>query len=164
VVVRNEYCDVVPDLLLDHSSDPLLSVTAWSCSELILKMLHSVTNTFFTAHLPMSAHVSFDNTGMSYDPTAIVTNGTFDPEKYRGYSPLYMSAALSMTYGVSFAASTAVFVHTFRMSYIYILTQTLEVRTDDLPCSVAPPRYPSQIPKHIEGRTRCPFTLDAVLR
>jgi hypothetical protein len=72
----------------------------------------------------MSAYVSFDNTGMSYDPTAIVTNGTFDPEKYRSYSPLYMSAALSMTYGVSFASSTAIFVHTFRMSYIYILTQT----------------------------------------
>jgi hypothetical protein len=52
---------------------------------------------------------------MPYNATAIVTNGTFDAEKYRGYSPLYISAALCMTYGTSFAACAAAFVHTFSM-------------------------------------------------
>jgi hypothetical protein len=56
---------------------------------------------------------------MPYDPTAIVTNGTFNVEKYHAYSPLYMSATLCMAYGVSFAAFAAVFVHTFSTLHIY---------------------------------------------
>ena len=70
----------------------------------------------------MSTYVSFDNTGMPYDPTTILTNSTFDQEKYHGYSPLYMPATLCMTYGVSFATSTAVFVHTFCMLHMSIYT------------------------------------------
>jgi len=85
----------------------------------ILMCLISVTNTLFTAHLPISTSLTFDNTGMPYNPTAIITNGTFDTEKYHGYSPLYMSAALCMTYGVSFAACAALVVHTFSMLHMY---------------------------------------------
>lgn len=91
-----------------------------------------VTNTWFTKFLPMSAYVSFDNTGMSYDPTAIVTNGEFDAEKYRAYSPMYMSATLAIAYGVAFASFTSVVVHTFRMchpffSLLISLTDALSV-------------------------------------
>ena len=62
--------------------------------------------------MPISAYDSFDNTGVSYDASRIVTNGRFDVEKYRAYSPLYLSSTFAISYGVSFAAFTAVIVHT----------------------------------------------------
>ena len=67
----------------------------------------------------MSSYLSYDNTGAPYDPIAIISNGTFDLEKYRAYSPLYMSATLCMAYGVSFAAFASVFVHTFSTSHLH---------------------------------------------
>ncbi|KAH7927408.1 OPT superfamily oligopeptide transporter [Leucogyrophana mollusca] len=71
------------------------------------------TNTFFTAYLPMSSYQSFDNTGLPYDPTQIVTNSQFDAAKYTAYSPVFIPATLSVAYGVSFAAFTSLVVHTF---------------------------------------------------
>lgn len=71
------------------------------------------TNTFFTAYFPISTYSSFDNTGAPYDPTAIITNGIFDPVKYSAYSPVFISAALCVGYCVSFASFTSVLVHTF---------------------------------------------------
>lgn len=76
-------------------------------------MFGTVTNTFFTAHFPISAYISFDNTAQRYKPSAIVTDGLFDAEKYAAYSPLYISATMCMAYGISFAAFASVFVHTF---------------------------------------------------
>ncbi|KAJ7893455.1 OPT oligopeptide transporter protein-domain-containing protein [Mycena olivaceomarginata] len=70
-------------------------------------------NVFFTAYLPLSAYVSFDNTGMPYNISATVTDGQFDPELYAGYSPIFMTAALCMAYFVSFASFGAIFTHTF---------------------------------------------------
>ncbi|KAF7335307.1 OPT oligopeptide transporter [Mycena sanguinolenta] len=70
-------------------------------------------NAFFTAYLPLSAFVSFDNTGMPYNISATVTDGEFDPAAYAAYSPIFMTAALCMAYFVSFAAVGAIFTHTF---------------------------------------------------
>ncbi|KAJ6486426.1 OPT oligopeptide transporter [Mycena vitilis] len=70
-------------------------------------------NVFFTAYLPLSAYVSFDNTGLPYNISAIVTDGQFDPELYAAYSPIFMTAALCMAYFVSFASFGAIFTHTF---------------------------------------------------
>lgn len=58
--------------------------------------------------------MSFDNTGARYNFTAVVDeNIVFSPTKYSQYSPLFMSAALAVAYGCSFAAFSSVFVHTF---------------------------------------------------
>ncbi|KAF7340037.1 OPT oligopeptide transporter [Mycena venus] len=70
-------------------------------------------NVFYTAYLPLSAYVSFDNTGMPYNISATVRDGQFDPELYAAYSPIFMTAALCMAYFVSFAAFGAIFTHTF---------------------------------------------------
>ncbi|KAJ6560262.1 OPT oligopeptide transporter [Mycena capillaripes] len=70
-------------------------------------------NAFFTAYLPLSAYVSFDNTGMPYNISAIVRDGQFDSELYAAYSPIFMTAALCMAYFVSFASFGAIFTHTF---------------------------------------------------
>ena len=75
----------------------------------------TVTNTLFTAYLPISSAGAFDNTGAPYDISRVVTpEGFFDEEKYRAYSPLYMSATLMLAYGTQLAVITAVIVHTFR--------------------------------------------------
>ncbi|KAI6005109.1 OPT oligopeptide transporter [Pisolithus orientalis] len=71
-----------------------------------------VTNSWYMQYLPMSASVTFDNTGMPYDPTQIVTNGTFDESKYAAYSPAFMPSTLAIAYGVAFAAFASVVVHT----------------------------------------------------
>ncbi|KAJ7102653.1 OPT oligopeptide transporter protein-domain-containing protein [Mycena crocata] len=70
-------------------------------------------NAFFSAYLPLSAYVSFDNTGMPYNISATVRDGQFDPELYAAYSPMFMTSALCMAYFVSFAGFGAIFTHTF---------------------------------------------------
>ncbi|KAI5123225.1 hypothetical protein M0805_001314 [Coniferiporia weirii] len=70
-------------------------------------------NVFFAKFLPMSASVAFDNTGLPYDPSLIIQNGTFSAEAYQAYSPAYIPITLAMAYGISFASMTGVFVHTF---------------------------------------------------
>ena len=73
----------------------------------------AVTNTWFTAFLPISSYLTFDNTGMPYDPSLVVTNGTFDVALYEAYSPVFMTATMAIAYGVAFAAFSSVVVHTF---------------------------------------------------
>ncbi|KAJ7784098.1 OPT oligopeptide transporter protein-domain-containing protein [Mycena metata] len=71
-------------------------------------------NALFTAYLPLSAYVSFDNTGMPYNISAIMgEDGQFDPELYAAYSPIFMTAALCMAYFVAMASFGAIFTHTF---------------------------------------------------
>jgi hypothetical protein len=77
----------------------------------------------------MSSYLSYDNTCMPYDPTAIVTNSTFDIEESCAYSPLYMPATLYVAYGVFFAAFTSIFIHTFNTRNIF--TRAILI-TDDL--------------------------------
>ncbi|KAL4069408.1 OPT oligopeptide transporter [Scleroderma citrinum] len=70
------------------------------------------TNTWYTQYLPISATTTFDNTGMPYDPTQIVTNGVFDASKYAAYSPAFMPATLAIAYGVAFATFASTVAHT----------------------------------------------------
>ena len=65
----------------------------------------------------MSSNVAFDNTGKPYNPKAIFTNGTFDVEKYREYSPLFLTPTQALAYGIAFAAFSSVIVHTFCKSH-----------------------------------------------
>jgi OPT family small oligopeptide transporter len=71
---------------------------------------------FFTGYLPVSAYVSFDNTGAPYNISATVRDGEFIPELYAAYSPLFMTSALCMAYFINFASFGAIFTHTFRTS------------------------------------------------
>ena len=57
--------------------------------------------------MPISSTHSFDNTGASYNVSRIISNGTqFDEEKYRAYSPLFLSTTFALSYGLSFASIT----------------------------------------------------------
>lgn len=72
------------------------------------------TNAFYTGYLPISSRISYDNTGASYNVTAILTPElTIDMAKYKAYSPLFLSATFALSYGLSFASITATLVHSF---------------------------------------------------
>ena len=77
----------------------------------------SVTNTFYAKYMPISATSPFDNTGLPYDVSLIITNGTFDQAKYEAYSPLFLTTMNSLSYAVCFSVIPAAIVHTFRKSY-----------------------------------------------
>ncbi|KAG8220066.1 OPT oligopeptide transporter [Butyriboletus roseoflavus] len=70
------------------------------------------TNSFYTSYLPMSALITFDNTGMPFNVTQIVTNGVLDIAKYEAYSPVFLPTTLAIAYGVAFAAFPSIVVHT----------------------------------------------------
>ena len=70
------------------------------------------SNVWWGKYLPISDSSSYDNTGAVYDVTQILTpENTLDLDKYRAYSPLFLSTTFSLTYGLSFAAISAVIVH-----------------------------------------------------
>ncbi|KAI0667564.1 small oligopeptide transporter [Trametes maxima] len=71
------------------------------------------TNTWYSKYMPMSSRTSFDNTGASYDVSRVLTaDSTLDVEKYKAYSPLFLSTTFALSYGLSFASITATVTHT----------------------------------------------------
>lgn len=70
-------------------------------------------NVFFSQFMPISVPIPFDNTGLPYNLSAIITNNTFDQAKYEQYSPMFLPITYAITYGTIFATYPAVMVHTF---------------------------------------------------
>ncbi|CAG8252999.1 unnamed protein product [Penicillium olsonii] len=71
------------------------------------------SNLFYSQFLPMSDSNSYDNTGVKYDVSKILTpEFTFDAAKYAEYSPLFLSSTFMISYGLSFASIIAVLVQT----------------------------------------------------
>ena len=71
------------------------------------------TNTWYSAYFPITSHQAYTNTGVPYNILAVVTDGLFDVEKYRNYSPVFLPASFVISYCLSFAALTAVVTHTY---------------------------------------------------
>lgn len=62
--------------------------------------------------MPISSRTSYDRYGKKYDVTLILSdNDTLDHEKYKEYSPLFLSTTFALSYGLSFASITATVVH-----------------------------------------------------
>lgn len=70
-------------------------------------------NTFYSQFMPVSVGMAFDNTGLPYNLSAVVTNNTFDQTKYEQYSPMFLPITYAVTYGTIFAMYPAIVVHTF---------------------------------------------------
>ncbi|EIM86112.1 OPT oligopeptide transporter [Stereum hirsutum FP-91666 SS1] len=69
---------------------------------------------WYSDYLPLLSSSTFDNTGASYNITKVVNSDlTFNLEKYKEYSPMYISMAYSISYGLNFAAITGIIVHTY---------------------------------------------------
>ena len=84
------------------------------------------TNVWQSAYLPLVSSQSFDNTGQPYNLSKIInTDGSFNIETYKAYSPLFISTTFAMCYGLSFASITALLMHTslYHCKRIWIQTR-----------------------------------------
>jgi OPT family small oligopeptide transporter len=111
-----DWSNVIPYL-----SDPLLSPTLSHVNTLIGLIVFvivpalgiSYSGALYSAHLPMNTSTLFDNTQSPYVVRNILgADFTFDIEKYKAYSPLFLAPTFALNYGLSFAALTASLVHT----------------------------------------------------
>ena len=69
---------------------------------------------WYGPYLPMSDSGTYDNTGKAYNVSRILTaEFRLDEEAYRNYSPLFLSTTFAISYGLSFAAITALVVYTY---------------------------------------------------
>jgi OPT family small oligopeptide transporter len=111
-----DWSNVIPYL-----SDPLLSPTLSHVNTLIGLIVFVVIPTLgisysgalYSAYLPINTSTLFDNTQSPYVVRNILgSNFTFDLEKYKTYSPLFLAPTFALNYGLSFAALTASVVHT----------------------------------------------------
>lgn len=74
--------------------------------------------------MPISSRGSFDNTGNAYDVTRILNDdSTINLDKYKAYSPLFLSTTFALSYGLSFASITATLTHAFLYFRKQIWTQ-----------------------------------------
>ncbi|KAJ5085087.1 Sexual differentiation process protein isp4 [Penicillium argentinense] len=86
---------------------------------------------FYSEYLPMSDSNSYDNTGAVYNVSRILTpEFTFDPVKYKAYSPLFLSTTFTLCYGLSFAGIIAVVLHTWLFHGKDIWTRFRHVGTE----------------------------------
>ncbi len=71
-------------------------------------------NVWYAQYMPISSRTSFDNTASGYQVKNILKpDGTIDMEKYKAYSPLFLSTTFAISYGLSFASITSTLVHSF---------------------------------------------------
>lgn len=72
------------------------------------------TNVLYSGFMPILSSVVFDNTGNAYDVTRVLTaDYKFDEVAYKQYSRLFMPITYVLSYGLQFAALTALVTHTF---------------------------------------------------
>ncbi|KAI1872107.1 uncharacterized protein JN550_004310 [Neoarthrinium moseri] len=71
------------------------------------------TGSVYADYLPMVTSQTYDNTQSAYNVSRILNaDHTFNLDKYKTYSPLFLAPTFALNYGLSFAALTAVLVHT----------------------------------------------------
>ncbi|KAJ5492416.1 Tetrapeptide transporter OPT1/isp4 [Penicillium expansum] len=81
---------------------------------LFLSPILYYSNVWYSAYLPLLSSGTFDNTGSAYKVSRVLNEALdFSESKYKEYSPMYISMSYSLTYGLSFAAVTAIVVHTY---------------------------------------------------
>lgn len=105
-----------------YLGDPILAPTFAHINTLIGLMVFVIITTIgisysgsiYSDYLPINTSSTYDNTQASYNVTKILTPSfTFDLEKYKNYSPMFLAPTFALNYGLSFAALTASIVHTF---------------------------------------------------
>ena len=102
--------------LVDPLVNPFYSVFNGFLGTLITTLIILAiwyTNTWNTAYIPINDNRVWDNTGSRYNVVRVVDNDTtlFNEDGYKAYSPPYLSASLTLKYGVFFALYTATVTH-----------------------------------------------------
>ncbi|KAF7971437.1 hypothetical protein HWV62_21206 [Athelia sp. TMB] len=78
----------------------------------VLSPIIYYTNTWNSEYMPIMSREAYDNTGQHYQVKRILgPDHTFDMERYKAYSPLFLSTTFAISYGLSFAAISSTFVH-----------------------------------------------------
>ena len=107
--------------VIPYLNDPLLTPTLSHVNTLIGLIIFviiptigiSYSGALYAAYLPINTTTIFDNTQNPYVVRNILGDKfTFDVEKYKAYSPLFLAPTFALNYGLSFAALTASLVHT----------------------------------------------------
>jgi hypothetical protein len=71
------------------------------------------SNLWYSAYIPLVSSQIFDNTGNVYNFSRVInTDGSFNLQAYKTYSPLFLPASFSISYGLGFASITALVMHT----------------------------------------------------
>ncbi|KIJ67169.1 hypothetical protein HYDPIDRAFT_37757 [Hydnomerulius pinastri MD-312] len=82
-------------------------------------------NVWYSKYLPISSRSAFDNTGGPYNVSVILNpDSSFNVTAYEEYSPLFLSTAFAISYGLSFAAITATVMHSVLFFRKQIWAQT----------------------------------------
>lgn len=82
-------------------------------------------NILYSAYMPILSASVFDNTGVPYDVTKILTaDFLFDETAYHNYSRVFLPMGYLLSYGVQFASLTALITHTICWHGKDIWTQT----------------------------------------
>ncbi|EEP76496.1 OPT family small oligopeptide transporter [Uncinocarpus reesii 1704] len=101
---------------------------------IVTPILH-YTNHWYARSLPIHDSTIYDNTGHPYDVSKVLdADRTFDLQKYKAYSPVFLPTTMSMTYGLNFAAIAALIVHTvlFHGQQIWIRARDVRGDLDDI--------------------------------
>ncbi|PHH51122.1 Sexual differentiation process protein isp4 [Ceratocystis fimbriata CBS 114723] len=70
------------------------------------------SGTWYSDYFPVQSSLSFDNLGLEYNVSRILNSKfEFDETAYHAYSPIFLPTQFALSYGLSFAAVTAVIVH-----------------------------------------------------
>ena len=64
------------------------------------------TNAWDAQYLPILSRTAYDNKGLPYNVSLILTDSSMDIEKYKNYSPLFLPAGFVISYALSFASVT----------------------------------------------------------
>ncbi|GAP88512.1 putative OPT family small oligopeptide transporter [Rosellinia necatrix] len=81
---------------------------------LVLTSFFHYSGAWYSQFLPMADASTYDNTGAIYNVSRVLTpEFTLDESAYKAYSPLFISTTFALSYGLSFAAITALVTHTF---------------------------------------------------
>lgn len=106
------------------------------------------TNVWYSQYIPLMSREAYDNMGKLYDVKRILTDDfQFDMEKYKAYSPLFLSTTFAVSYGLSFASITATIVHVilYYRKQIYIQARRSISEQPDIHARLMA-RYP-QVPE-----------------
>ncbi|GME72922.1 unnamed protein product [Ambrosiozyma monospora] len=75
----------------------------------ILAIYYSKNN--YTNYLPLNSSHAFTNKGTLFEVSEVITDGKLDVEKYKAYSPAYLTAGSLMAFGAFFAAYPLTFCY-----------------------------------------------------
>ncbi|KAH3902507.1 related to Sexual differentiation process protein isp4 [Saccharomycodes ludwigii] len=89
------------------------------------------SSVWYGKYLPISDSSSYDRFQQTYNSSKIVNSDlSLNLDAYKKYSPLYLSATFAISYGMSFASTTATVVHAFLFHGKQIYNQVRNMKTE----------------------------------